>query len=311
MHTLTDFALKEKYEKVKKLRSRLEEMNDLFDWNRFILLFPKRETTVGRPTYDKELMIKCLFLQSWYTISDEELEFQINDRFSFQQFLGFPKTIPDYSTIWRFREEITEADLIDKIWEEQKRQLAEHNIQVKEGKIQDATFIEADPGKKNSGMESRGREAQTSRSKDGTWTKKNGRSHFGFKAHTLMQKGSKLIEEVAVTTAKTYDGHIDLAKEDDIVYRDRGYNGAKTKAKGDGTMKKGNLTIREKLRNKRIAKKRAEGEHPYATIQRSFHGGRTKLTTNPRVFVQQVFVCMAYNLHRLRFLMKTSGSSLL
>ena len=304
MHTLTDFALKEKYEKVKKLRSRLEKMNHLFNWNKFILLFPIRETTVGRPTYDKELMIKCLFLQSWYTISDEELEFQINDRFSFQQFLGFPKTIPDYSTFWRFREELTEADIIDQIWGEQKRQLAEHNIQVKEGKIQDATFIEADPGKKNSGMEGRGREAQTSRSKDGSWTKKNGRSHFGFKAHTLMQKGSKLIEEVAVTTAKTYDGHIDLAGENDIIYRDRGYNRAKTKAKGDGTMKKGNLTIREKLRNKRIAKKRAEGEHPYGTIQRSFHGGRTKLTTIPRVFVQQVFVCMAYNIHRLRFLVE-------
>ncbi len=304
MNTLTDFALKEKYEKVKKLRSRLEEMNNLFNWNKFITLFPERETTVGRPTYDKELMIKCLFLQSWYTISDEELEFQINDRFSFQQFLGFPKSIPDYSTFWRFREEITEENIIDKIWEEQKRQLAEHNIHVKEGKIQDATFIEADPGKKNSKMEGRGREAQTSRSKDGTWTQKNGKSHFGFKAHTLIQRGSKLIEEVAVTTAKTYDGHIDLAKENDIVYRDRGYNGAKTKAKGDGTMKKGNLTIREKLRNKRIAKKRAEGEHPYATIQRGFHGGRTKLTTIPRVFVQQVFVCMAYNLHRLRFLVR-------
>lgn len=302
MDTLTDFALKEKYEKVKKLRSRLEEMNHLFDWNKFIILFPEKETTLGRHAYDKELMIKCLFLQSWYTISDEELEFQINDRFSFQQFLGFPKTIPDYSTIWRFREFLTESDIIEKIWEEQKRQLSQHNITVKEGKIQDATFIEADPGKKNSGMDERGREAKTSRSKDGTWTKKGGKSYFGFKAHTIMQKGSKLIEEIALTTAKTYDGHIDLAKKDDLVYRDRGYNGSGTKAKGDGTMKKGNLTIKEKLRNKRIAKKRAEGEHPYGTIDRSFHGGKTKLTTLARVYVQQVFVGMAYNIHRLRFL---------
>src|SRR3989338_479420 len=274
MHTLTDFALKEKYEKVKKLRSRLEKMNHLLNWNKFILLFPIRETTVGRPTYDKELMIKCLFLQSWYTISDEELEFQINDRFSFQQFLGFPKTIPDYSTFWRFREELTEADIIDQIWGEQKRQLAEHNIQVKEGKIQDASFIEADPGKKNSGMEGRGREAKTSRSKDGSWTKKNGKSYFGFKAHTLMQKGSKLIEEVAVTTAKTHDNKIDLAGENDVVYRDRGYSGSKTKAKGDATIKKGNLTIREKLRNKRIAKKR---EYPLSRYTTSFSPARSIL----------------------------------
>jgi len=301
MNSLTDFALKKKYEQVKKLRSRLEEMNQLFDWNAFVSLFPERENQVGRPNYEKELMIKCLMLQSWYSLSDEELEFQVHDRLSFQQFLGFPDDIPDYSTIWRFREELTEADIIDNIWKEQKKQLAQHNIEVKEGKIQDATFIHADPGKKNSGMDDR-QMAKTSRSRDGSWTKKNGKSIFGFKAHTKMQKGSKFIEEIAVTTAKVHDNKIDLAGEEDIIYQDRGYSGSMTKAKGDGTMKNGKITIKQKLRNKRIAKKRSEGEHPYGTIHRSFKGGRTKLTTVPRVFVQQIFVCMAYNIHRLRFL---------
>ncbi len=31
MNSLTDFALKQKYDLVKKLRSRLEDMNNLFD----------------------------------------------------------------------------------------------------------------------------------------------------------------------------------------------------------------------------------------------------------------------------------------
>lgn len=305
MNTLTDFALKQKYEKVKKLRSRLEEMKNLFDWNAFVSLFPERENKVGRPVYDRKLMIKCLFLQSWYTLSDEELEYQLYNRLDFQEFLGFPKNIPDYSTIWRFREELAENDLLDRIWAEQKQQLSKFNIKVKEGKIQDATFVEADPGKKNSGMNGRGREAKTSRSKDGSWTKKGNKSFFGFKSHTKMQRGSKIIEEVALTTAKTYDGNVDLSTSDELVYRDKGYTGSKTRAKGDGTMKRGKLSIREKLRNKRIQKKRAEGEHPYGTIQRSFNGGRTKLTTIARVFVQQVFVCMAYNLHRLRFLVNS------
>ena len=104
------------------------------------------------------------------------------------------------------------------------------------------------------------------------------------------------------STAKIHDNNIDLADEDDIIYRDRGYSGTKTKAKGDATMKLGKLSAKQKLRNKRIAKQRAEGEHPYGTIHRSFKGGRTKLTTIPRVFVQQVFVYIAYNIHRLRFL---------
>jgi len=311
MDNLIDYALQEKYAKVSKLKSKLDDMNKLIDWDAFIKLFPVKETSLGRPEYDKVLMIKILCLQSWYTISDEEVEFQITDRLSFQKFLGFPKNIPDYSTIWRFREELTEEDLIDKIWSELHRQINARNLIVKEGKIQDASFIDASSGKTNSGMNNRGREAKTSRSKDGSWTKKGGRSHFGFKLHTKTQRGSKIIEEIAVTTAKVFDGHIDLAKADEIVYRDRGYSGTNTKAKGDATMKRGKLTIKQEMRNKRISKKRSEGEHPYAAIKKDYKGGTTKLTTIARVFVQQVFVGIAYNIHRLKFLLSESAKKIM
>lgn len=69
------FALKQKFSKVKKLRSKLSEMNELLDWQAFASLFPEKETTHGRKGYELVLKIKCLFLQSWYNISDEELEF--------------------------------------------------------------------------------------------------------------------------------------------------------------------------------------------------------------------------------------------
>ena len=96
MENLVDFALKQKYFQVKKLRSRLEDMKKLIDWEKFLPLFPDKETNRGRPSYEKILMLKLLFLQSWYGISDEELEFQVYDRLSFQQFLDYPKDIPDY-----------------------------------------------------------------------------------------------------------------------------------------------------------------------------------------------------------------------
>ena len=109
MKNLIDFALKEKYDKVKKLRSRLEDMKSIIDWNSFLKLLPDNESSRGRPEYDKILMIKIMFLQGCYSISDEEIEFQIHDRLSFQQFLDFPESVPDYSTIWRFREGLTEV----------------------------------------------------------------------------------------------------------------------------------------------------------------------------------------------------------
>jgi len=303
MEDLIDFALREKYDRVKRLRSNLEGIKKLIDWKSIAGQLPDKESNIGRPPYEKELMIKILFLQSCYTISDEELEYQINDRLSFQQFLDFPKSIPDYSTVWRFREELTEEDYIDKIWEGMQAQIKSKGIEIKKGKIQDAAFIEADPGKKNSGMNGRGREAKTSRSKDGSWTKKGKKSIFGFKSHIKVDDESKIIEEVGVSTAKTFDGNVDLSEPDEVMYRDKGYSGRIPRAKGNGTMKKGNLSPKDILRNKRITKKRCRVEHPYGTIVRSFKGMKTKLTTLPRVFVQHVFVCIAYNAHRLKFLL--------
>ena len=150
MENLVDFALQAKFEKVKKLRNNLDEINKLFNWRKFLKYFPTKSSFVGRPEYEKILMIKILFLQGCYGLSDEEMEYQIHDRLSFQEFLGFPKNIPDYSTIWRFREELTEGNLIEDVWEEVQRQITNHGITIEKGVIQDAKFITADPGKKNS-----------------------------------------------------------------------------------------------------------------------------------------------------------------
>ena len=73
-------------------------------------MFPERETTRELPLYEKILMVRLLFLQGWYGISDEEIEFQVNDRLSFRNFLNFPENIPDFLTIWRFRGELAGAD---------------------------------------------------------------------------------------------------------------------------------------------------------------------------------------------------------
>jgi IS5 family transposase len=53
------------------------------------------------------------------------------------------------------------------IWEELQRQLDSRGLTVKEGTIQDATFITANPGHAKADTP-RGEEAKTRRSKDGT-----------------------------------------------------------------------------------------------------------------------------------------------
>jgi len=50
---------------------------------------------------DPEVMMKLLVLQQWYGLSDPELERQVDDRLSFQRFLGFPEKEPGSSgTAW-------------------------------------------------------------------------------------------------------------------------------------------------------------------------------------------------------------------
>ena len=64
----------------------------------------------------------------------------------FRKFLGFPDIIPDRSTIWLFRERLAKTGKDELIWEELQRQLEKKGLKIREGVIQDATFIHSDPG---------------------------------------------------------------------------------------------------------------------------------------------------------------------
>jgi IS5 family transposase len=68
------------------------------------------------------------------------------DRISFMAFRGFPDPFPDSRTIWLFTERIAETAKKEMVWAELQRQLDAMGLQAKRGTIQDATFIEADPG---------------------------------------------------------------------------------------------------------------------------------------------------------------------
>ena len=111
-----------------------------------------------------------IVLQQWHGLSDPELEKQATDRISFRKFLGFPKNIPDCSTVWDFKERIAKTGKDSAIWDELQRQLDTKGLKIKKGMIQDATFIQSDPGHAKADTP-RGDEAKTRRSKDGTWSK--------------------------------------------------------------------------------------------------------------------------------------------
>jgi IS5 family transposase len=305
MDTFKAYMLRKAYQKIQKLGDRLAKIEPLIDWEAFrpiiTPMYHNKTPRGGRPNVDEVMMVKLLVLQQWYGLSDPELERQVADRLSFQRFLGFPETLPDYSTVWQFRERLAESGRDRLVWEELQRQLDAKGLRVKKGVVQDASFITADPGHAKADKP-RGGEAKTRRSGDGTWAKKGGKSSYGYKLHTKMDVDLGLIRDLETTTASVHDSRVDLSRPGEVVYRDKGYFGVRPRGY-DATMRRAvrgrPLGIRDRLRNRRIKRKRAPGERPFALIKRMFGSGHVLVTTVKRVHVKMVFACLCFNLVQL------------
>jgi IS5 family transposase len=292
----------------KQEKSRLSMISNMIDWNPIsqILdeMYNNKSEKGGRPNCDVIMMFKILILQKWYGLSDLEVERQMADRISFMAFLGFPDPFPDSRTIWLFKQRIAETEKDKMVWAELQRQLDAMGLQVKRGTIQDATFIEADPG---SSKKPRSDNAKTRRSRDGTWAKKGNETHFGYKLHQKTDIDYSLIREIETTTASLHDSQVDLSIKDEIVLRDRGYFGA-TAIGIDFTMKRRTsekpLDELDKERNRLISQLRSPGERPHAVIKSVFGAGRVLVTTVKRVCVELMVTAFAFNLYQLCTLKK-------
>jgi len=301
MDSFTTWVLRGLHEK--QGASRLSQIPDLIDWTpirqNLEKMYNNKSEKGGRPNCDVILMFKILILQQWYGLSDLAVERQMADSISFMAFLDFPSHFPDSRTIWLFKERMAETKTDKIVWAEFQRQLDAMGLRVKRGTVQDATFIEADPG---SSKKLRGVEAKTRRSRDGTWAKKGDETHFGYKLHQKTDIDYSLIRDIETSTASLHDSQVDLSTEGEVVLRDKGYFGVK--AKGiDFTMKRrttdqplGDLDIE---RNRLISKLRSPGERPHAVIKRVFGAGRVLVTTVKRVHVKMVVTAIAFNLYQL------------
>jgi IS5 family transposase len=65
----------------------------------------------GRPPFPTETVVRILVLKRLYNLPDEQMEYQLLDRMSYQQFCGLADAtnIPDRTKIWTFENRIGEA----------------------------------------------------------------------------------------------------------------------------------------------------------------------------------------------------------
>ena len=144
---LTSFAdLAADKRKVKEVF--FNQINSIINWEKIDQLikrhYDKGNSAVGRPSYSGLLLFKITLLQTWYNLSDYEVEDQVNDRISFSKFLGLSleDNCPDHSVISRFRTEMTKRKAYDKLLKEINKQLVTHGILVKQGILLDASVVE-------------------------------------------------------------------------------------------------------------------------------------------------------------------------
>ncbi|MCS7002846.1 MAG: transposase [Dehalococcoidia bacterium] len=99
----------------------------------------------GRPRYDAVLMFLVLVLKALYTLSDEQAEHQLRDRLSFMRFAGLAlhDAVPDAEMIWLYREQLTCAGALARLFARFDPMLAEYGFLAMGGQIVDATVVEA------------------------------------------------------------------------------------------------------------------------------------------------------------------------
>ena len=227
MAGLFDIQLHE--DKIKKYQPPLSKLDKIINWNIFRepiekALYIEPKGLGGRPPFDKVIMFKILILQKYYNLSDEQTEFQINDRTSFKLFLGLSigDKIPDEKTIWHFKEQLTKKNLSQKLFNLFTSTLISNDIIVKEGSIIDASFVDV-PRQRNKKEENKnikkgaiplsfakkdinGKYSKLAQKDiDARWTKKGDEKHYGYKDHINADAKTKLITKYTVSNASLHD----------------------------------------------------------------------------------------------------------
>ncbi len=205
----------------------------------------EKKSNAGRPGYDTLLKFKMVVLQALYNLSDEQLEIQVRDRLSFMRFLGLGlhDPVPDATTIWLFREALIEAKLVETLFQKFDRHLAGQGFIARGGQIIDATIVPA-PKQRNSRDDNATVKAgktpedweqkpakNQQKDKDARWTKKHGKSYFGYKNHVGTDKTHKLIRKWDATDASVHDSQkldclLDKGNTGKKVWADSAYRSA-------------------------------------------------------------------------------------
>jgi transposase, IS5 family len=325
------FAIDTVYNRLDAAGDSLARLNKVVNWEGLRPLLGAitftGEGRRGRPAWDAILIVKCLILQAYFNIADGSCEYQINDRLSFQRFLGLElgEKAPDEKTIWLYRERIKKAELESTIFAWFEGELNNAGFTAQKGQIIDATFV---PTHKPTGKQQKQETPLTPAQicqidPDATFTKKREETHHGYKNHISIDSKHKLIRQHSQTTASRHDSQeLDnlLQPTGDIIgtnssrdlNADSAYRSAATLAKlktlgyrakiSHRAYRNTPLTDAQKATNTTWASTRARVEHVFGHVVTAMGGFMIHTIGKRRAEVKITFKNLAYNMQRATFL---------
>lgn len=202
----------------------LDEMERTIPWDLLEAIiepyYPKAGN--GRRPYPLCTMLRIHCLQQWYSFSDPAMEEELYEIPSLRQFAGLSLSrgsIPDETTILKFRHLLEQNNLTRKILDAVSEHFHDKGLLLRQGTIVDATIISAPSSTKNK---------QGERDPEMHQTKKGNQWFFGLKAHIGVDAHTGLVHSVSCTAANEHDlnqaGNL-LHGEEEYVFGDAGYRG--------------------------------------------------------------------------------------
>ena len=182
----------------------------------------ERKSNAGCKPWDSVLMFKAIILCALYNLSDDQVEYQIRDRFSFVRFLGleFEDKVPDAKTVWLYREQLAQAGAIEALFEDFDGYLEKQGYLAMGGQIIDASIVAVPKQHNRRDENTKIKEGETpegwkskpakrsQKDTDARWTKKHGQSHYGYKNHVNVDRRHKLVRRYKVTDAAVHDSQV-------------------------------------------------------------------------------------------------------
>jgi len=258
--------------KVTRRERFLREMDAVIPWPTLRALIEPHYTKPGRGRrpLPLETMLRVYFLQQWFDLSDPQAEDMLYDSEAMRRFarveLG-EDTVPDESTILRFRHLLEAHQLTAAIFEAVKTLLTEKRLLLKAGTIVDATIIAAPSSTKN---------ATQTRDPAMKQTRKGQQWYFGMKVHVGTDTRG-VVHSLTTTDAAQADitqlPHL-VHGQESTLYGDKAYYKADDKQAweaGGGRYrvnKSGKRTARWDAINATRSRIRARGEHAFHVVKR-------------------------------------------